>query len=34
MFKPKGKGADKSLVLHISHTGGLQHKENNFSWMG
>jgi hypothetical protein len=28
------RGADKSLAFPVSHTGGLQHNQNNFSWMG
>jgi hypothetical protein len=28
------KGADKSLAFPVSSTGGLQHNQNNVSWMG
>jgi hypothetical protein len=27
-------GADKFLAFPISPTGGLQHNQKNFSWMG
>jgi hypothetical protein len=28
------RGADKFLAFSMSPTGGLQHNQKNFSWMG